>query len=92
MLLAAEEKDREREIVVYFAYEYMGLVTTKPVFGVSDKARLKPDSSATETSLKIYISPVACFDMIPPNKRITKVLIRLCGCVDWSVPLLFKNS
>ena len=27
----------------------MGLVARKPVFGVSDKARLKPVSSATET-------------------------------------------
>ena len=29
---------------------YMGLDATKPVFGVSEKARLKPVSSATETS------------------------------------------
>ena len=29
---------------------YIGLVTTKPVFGVSDKASFKPVSSATETS------------------------------------------
>ena len=29
---------------------YIGLVARKPVFGVSDKARLKPDSLATETS------------------------------------------
>ena len=28
----------------------MGLVATKPVFGVSDIARLKPACSATETS------------------------------------------
>ena len=27
----------------------MGLIARKPVFGVSDKARLKPVSSATET-------------------------------------------
>ena len=37
----------------------MGLISTKPVFGVSDKARLNPISSATETSKKIEISPVA---------------------------------
>ena len=30
----------------------MGLNMTKPVFGVSDKARLKPVSSASETSSK----------------------------------------
>ena len=29
---------------------YLGLVVTKPIFGVSDKAILKPVSSATETS------------------------------------------
>ena len=31
-------------------WTYMGLVARKPVFGVSEKARLKPFSSATETS------------------------------------------
>ena len=30
--------------------KHMGLVAKKPVFGVSDKARFKPISSATETS------------------------------------------
>ena len=29
---------------------YMGLAARKPVFGVSDKMRLKPACSATETS------------------------------------------
>ena len=28
----------------------LGLLATKPIFGVSGKARLKPVSSATETS------------------------------------------
>ena len=32
------------------AWLYMGLVVTKPVFGVSDQTMLKPESSATETS------------------------------------------
>ena len=36
----------------------MGLDATKPVFGVSDNARLKPVFTATETSLKIEISLV----------------------------------
>ena len=49
----------------------------KPVFGVSDKASFKPVSSATETSLKIEISPVASLHMILSKKRTTKVLIRL---------------
>ena len=30
-------------------------------------------------------------DMIISNKRITKVLIRLCGCAGLSVPLLFAK-
>ena len=29
---------------------YLGLVVTKPIFGVSDKMRFKPVASATETS------------------------------------------
>ena len=36
-----------------------GLVARKPVIGVSDKARFKPVSSATEISWKIESSPVA---------------------------------
>ena len=31
---------------------YLGRVATKPVFGISDEARFKPVSSATETSWK----------------------------------------
>ena len=46
----------------------MGLDVTKPVFGVSDKARLKPVSSATETSFKIGISLVASLNMIFSEK------------------------
>ena len=37
----------------------MGLVARKPVFGISEKASFKPVSSATGTSQKIEISPVA---------------------------------
>ena len=29
--------------------------------------------------------------MILSNKWITKALISLCGCTDWSAPLLFAN-
>ena len=45
---------------------------TKAVFRVSDKARLKPVSSATETSYKIESSLVATLDMILSKKQITK--------------------
>ena len=55
----------------------MGLIVTKPVFGVSDKASFKPISSATEASKKIEISPVANLDRILSKKQITKALISL---------------
>ena len=42
----------------------MGLDARKPVFGVSDEARLNPVPSATGTSLKIEISLVASLDLI----------------------------
>ena len=45
--------------VVKLATCKMGLVATKPVFGVSDKTRLKLVPLATETSKKIEISLVA---------------------------------
>ena len=38
------------QIKVFIVLDKMGLVTTKPVFGVSEKARLKPVSLAIETS------------------------------------------
>ena len=63
----------------------------KPVFGVSDKARLKSVFTATVTSYKIEISLVASIDMILFEKRIIKALIRLCGYTGWSAPLLFAT-
>ena len=72
--------------------DQMGLVARKPVFGVSNKARQKPVSSATQTSLNLEISSVARLHMILSKKKITKVLIRLRGCAGWSVPVLFASS
>ena len=69
----------------------MTLVARKPVFGVSDKARLKTVSSATETSWNIEIMLIACLDIKLSNNRITKGLIRLRGCVGWYAPLLFAK-
>ena len=70
---------------------HLGLDATKPVFGVSVKAKFKPVSSATETCQKIEISLVKSLDMILYNKRITKALIRLRSCAGWSAPLWFAN-
>ena len=52
----------------------------------------KPVSSATVTSLKIEISPVASLYMVLFQMRITMVLIRLWGCAGWSAPVLFINT
>ena len=69
----------------------MGLVATKPVFRVSDKARLKHVSSATKTSQKTKISIVASLDIVLSITRTKKALIRLHGCAGWSAPVLFAN-
>ena len=69
----------------------MSLEATKSVIGVSEKARLKPVSLATETSYKVEFSLVASLDMVLPITRITKALISLRGCAVWSAPLLFAN-
>ena len=52
--------------VKYGTKPNMGLDVTKPVFGVSDKSRLKPVSSATETSY-IKISLLASLNDIFQN-------------------------
>ena len=70
---------------------YLGLVATKPVFGVSDNVRFKAACSATETSQKSEVLLVASLDMVLYKARIAKALIRLRGCADWSAPVLFAN-
>ena len=47
---------------------HMGFGVTKHVFEVSDNVRLKPLSSATETSYIILILLVASLDMMLFNK------------------------
>ena len=83
-----------KKLSVWFVHlypDYLGRDVRKPVFGVYDKVRFKPVSSSTETIKKIEISPVASLNMIFSKKRITEALIRLRGCADWSVPVLFAN-
>ena len=53
--------------------------------------RVRPASSATKTSKKIEILPVASLYMILSEKRIKKALIRLRGCAGLSTPVLFAN-
>ena len=95
VVLSAQKNKREfrilkASIVTPDLYQ-MSLVATKPVYRVSDKAIFKPVSSATETSWKIEISPVASLHMVLFKKRISKALIRLRGCAGWSAPLLFAH-
>ena len=54
---------------IHVMYPYLGLNMTKPVFGVSDKGRLKQVTSATETSYKIEILFVASLNMIPSKNK-----------------------
>ena len=70
----------------------MGLDRTKPVFGVSHNARLKPVSLATETGSKNEIWLVAILDLILYKKQIRKALINLQRFAGWSAPLLFAHS
>ena len=70
---------------------FMGLQVRKPVFRVSDEVRFKPACSSTEISYKIEISLIASLDMILSDKQIKKALIRLCGYIGWSAPVLFTN-
>ena len=56
------------------------------------QSKFKSFSSATETSYKIVITPVASLHMILSNMRITKALIRLRGCAGWSAPVLFEKK
>ena len=71
----------------------MGLDVRKPVFGVSDKARLKPVSSDTETSWNNEISLEASKYMILSSKRIIKALnsLRRLVCA-FVVPKPLKTS
>ena len=68
----------------------MGRDATKPVCGVSDKARLKLVSSATEASLESEISLVESIGMILSNNLIIKALMRMrrlvCACVVCEPP------
>ena len=64
----------------------------KGVFRVSDTARLIPAHAATQTSQIIKIFHVASLAIIRFRIRITKVLIRLNGCADWSARWLFAYA
>ena len=70
---------------------HMGCDTRKSVFGIFNRARFKPVSSASETTKKIEIPCVASLHIKPSKKRITKALISLCGWAGWSAPVLFAN-
>ena len=60
---------------------HMGLVATKPVFGVSDKALLKPVSLAAETKLEYWNFAYSKFRYDPFQKWMR----------SWSAPVLFTN-
>ena len=90
-VLCGKDIDHSLLHVPYVTAPYIGFVTTKPVFGVSDKAILKPACSATETSWKTKVLLVASLVMVLSSKRITKALVRLRAYAGWSASLLFAN-
>ena len=48
---------------------HLGLVARKPVFGVSDKASFKPNSTATETDQSAWMCRLVCaFVVCKPRK------------------------
>ena len=63
---------------------YMSHVTTKPAFGVCVQLRLKPDCSATETSLGLEITAIVSRGFVLSRQWTTKTGIILCGCACWS--------
>ena len=71
-----------------FGKYHMGREAKKPVFGVSQKPRLKPFFWASET-IEILLE-ASLYIMLLSNKRITKALIRLRRCAGWSAPVLFE--
>ena len=67
----------------------MSLVMRKPVFGVFDQVRPKPDCSSTETNWSLEILDIEIRGIILSRKWTIETLIRLRGCAGWSAHLLF---
>ena len=73
---------------MYCTYD-MGLVATKPVFGVSDKVTLKSVPSSTGTSKIIEISSVASLDILKDFNYATLISPYIFKkTVDCKLPLL----
>ena len=53
-------------------WDYLSLVTRKPVFGVCDQVRLEPACSATETTQRLEISDIEIKDIILSRQRTNK--------------------
>ena len=70
---------------------HMGLITRNLSSGFPPRSYTNKPAQLPRIARTIEVLPVASFDKIHSNKRITKVLIRLCRCVGWSAPLLFTN-
>ena len=53
--------------------------------------RVSNQSPQLQRLARKLISPVASLHMILSKMRITKALIRLCGCAGWSAPVLLSK-
>ena len=70
-----------------FLHYHLGLDVTKPVFGVSDKVRLKTDCSATETTVKPVLSghsKIGKTKILLTNGSLMKVE-SIVECSHWSI-------
>ena len=79
----------QHEILQTHMCSQWALSWEKTVLGMFDQVRLKPACSAIVTSKNLENSATASRGIILSRQRTTKVLIRLCWCAGWSVPLLF---
>ena len=89
--LLTRKTHRNAKVLLYWDRQ-VGHVMRKPVFGVSDKVRLKPACAATEARSKLEISDIETRGIILSRQRTTKVLIRLRERAGWSAPLLFAHG
>ena len=67
------------------------IVVTKPTFLGSEKVRFKIACSATETSQKTEISPVASLEMVLFQQANNKGADQTAQTAGWSAPFLFAD-
>ena len=97
LILTAEQEDAIVDLFNkrQWAYVKAGRTWASSRENLSSGLLTKGDSNQSpqlqRLARKIELFFVASLDMVLFKKRITKALIRLCGCTGWSAPLLSAN-